>query len=230
MTTRIGAFSLPESIDGAGGLDELNPARDVLLRLFCAAIVADLDRAWRAATVGTTREGTCVVGTALPLAPTPQVMGQLKVEFPLVACYRTGQAQHDEHTLYEGRRTQRWGVDYVLGPLTASELRQVGDVLDGVAASILRALRLQGHPSHDGGRVQFGGRHSDGSGGAQLSTIRVVSDEQGPAEFASSGRDESLYHALSLTLETTELVTVEGAGFGEPGTTRLLVNDDAVDL
>lgn len=213
----FGALTLPveaADVSSAATLTALDPGRDILLGLFKQAIISELGAAWDQVKPGTALQTAAIVEQTLPFDPHPQLARQVQLRFPLLAVYRTGDGQFAEHTLVWDKLTQQWGVDYVLGPLAVEDLRKLGDALPAVAKVIALAIQKRGHPDYDGGAVQF----FDDAG--RFASVRAVSYKTGPALFAP-GDDSPVYYAMSMTLETTEMVAdrdgfatdLEGASF-----------------
>lgn len=214
LLRRFGATVLPvESSDVTGASSfaaSLDPARDTLLELFATAITSELGSAWTTLATGTALASTSVIGDKLPLAADRDALTEYKAGFPLLCVAREGEATHDEHTLHEERITQRWTVDYILGPLSIVDTRKLSDILTAVIKVIQLTIRQQGHPDYQSGALQFGDAYedvdgiTDGSGGAKLSTVRIVSSNRGRARIAQEPGSPT-YLAASLVLETTEL-------------------------
>ncbi|MCA9647232.1 MAG: hypothetical protein KC492_41370 [Myxococcales bacterium] len=209
---RVGALSLPLNAGNVGGslVSVLDPASDTLLELFAQAITSEFGAVFNAAKTGTSLAGRSVVQTKLPLPASARVLTTYTAEFPLLCVARDGDATWDEFTLSIERVTQRWSVDFVLGPLVIDEERKLGSLCQGVAKVIAATIRRGCHPDYQGGALQFGKAYedsddyADGSGGAQLSTVRVVTHRVGRARFAEDPAAPE-YVGCYMQLETTEL-------------------------
>lgn len=216
----FGGLTLPVAaadVDGTGGMVTLDPGRDILLGLFRQAIISELGAAWnqlRTELTTTDLATTTVVNQTVPFDLRPQLARSLQFKYPVLAVYRTGEAQFSEHTLVWEKLTQQWGVEYVLGPLPIEDVRRIGDILSAVPKVIAAAIRLRGHPDYDSGAVQF----FEDAG--RFASVRPLSYAMGPAAF-SDGADSPIYHTMSMKLETVELVAdrdgfatdLEGASF-----------------
>ncbi len=196
---KFGAFELPadETLTADGLPAALDPGRAVLLGLFKQALLSELTAAWNVARVGTVLSAAPVVNSTWPFMPSPQVMRELRTEFPMLAVYRSGEATYAEHTLAIEKLTQPWTVDYVLGPLGVEDVRRLGDVLSAIPKVLGLCIRRRGHPDYASGALQFG----DDEG--RFASVALTGYELGPA--ASAGPDSPLYYAASVKLVTEEL-------------------------
>lgn len=216
----FGALTLPvvaADVSGTGGMVALDPGRDILLGLFRQAIISELGGAWnqvRADLSVTEMASASVVNQTVPFDLRPQLARSFQFKFPVLAVYRTGEAQYLEHTLVWEKRVQQWGVDYVLGPLPIEDVRRCGDILTAVPGVIVGAIRRRGHPDYDGGAVQF----FEDAG--RFMSVRALTSVGGEAQFAE-GADSPTYYAMSMKLETQEILSdrdgfatdLEGASF-----------------
>lgn len=199
--------------EGFGGLDlpipaestlrtftDTDPARAVMAGLFRAAINAEFGARWAVATRGQKAlEGTLPVQDVLELPPIGSRLKQRKTGFPLLCVYRDGVGTTDEHTLGIERLVQPWTVDYILGPLELGDVRKLLDVFQAVVKIVRLCIRRRGHPAYEDGALQFGPDKGD------IGAIRLVRYEGPPAYQARfAGDDETIYHAVSLMLETVE--------------------------
>lgn len=203
---RVGALELPTEADVGATLRELDPAKEILIAVFRAAILADLGPRWETARTGTPLADRDPVESTLDIEPTQEIIQQERLKFPLLAVYRDGNAEVTEFTLAIDRVTQRWGVDYVLGPLDPAAIRRIGNALHAVARIVMEVVNVGGHPAY--GMDQSGtqpkqvlvGSYEDCTG---FSSIRVVSWQTGQASFATDGQGPT-YWWMTLQLETTE--------------------------
>jgi len=216
LLRRFGDFSLPvDSTDVSDGqlFSVFDPALDRLISLFRTAINVELGgevesvtttSVWRVARTGTTLVESLPVASTLWERPTRSVLRERQLPFPLLAIYRL-EATHDEWTLNIERVTQRWGLDWILGPLTAADARRLTGAMNGVKNVIQLVIRDQCHPAFEGGAVQF---FRDTGG---LSTFKVVTSQHGLADFGEQAEGHEFY-ALTMQLESTELdEEVDGA-------------------
>lgn len=198
---RQGAFQLPyvaADASATGSLAILDPARDILLGLFEAAIVSELAGVWNVLRTGSPLASSAVVQTTLAQEPSIQVIRALKVEFPLLAVYRE-EGNGDEYTLAQDRLSYRWAIDYVLGPLPPEDRRRLGDTVTAVGNIVRMCVTRGGHAAYQSGAAVLG----PGAGTAQFSYARLRSMKHGPARFA--GDEDQTVYATSLVLETEEL-------------------------
>jgi hypothetical protein len=208
MLETMGGLSLPAVEDSDNStLASLDPGRDILLALFAAAINSELGAAWTAVTntlgVGHRLYGTSPVQDTLPDEPTEQVLTQRKTGFPLLALHRTGSGTFEDMTMEITRLTQPWKLHYVLGPLDIIDSRKLKDVCIAAGKVVALTLRERKHLAYEDGDLQF----ED-----VFSSIRVVSQE-GPTQAGFGGSEDStMYWAIALNLETTEISDdVEGS-------------------
>lgn len=202
INQRVGAFEFPYSIEDVDGtqLTITDTAQAVILAVFAAAINDELTGAFQKAAKGTPLEGKLPVADVWPGKPTPTVMKTRKAGFPLLAAYRVGKAPWSELTLSIDQRTQKWGLDLILGPLDVAHEQRIGRVLVRAAVLVQRVMRNRGHKAYQGGKLLWGDQET-----GALSTIWLDEDEYGPALFGGGDDTPAVYHALSCSLTTTEL-------------------------
>jgi hypothetical protein len=194
----FGKLTLPLSDTDETTLASLDPARDIMLALFAAAINDEIMPRWADAVAGSPLAGTSPVQDRLPALPDIDAIQQRRCRFPLLSVARSEDpATITELTLWQEQLTQRWDVDYILSPLTVGDSRKLGDILPAVAKVIALVIRQGGHRAY-GPNVVFGQL-------CGFDSIKIQSFKTGTARFAD---DSTRYHALSLSLETTELETV----------------------
>lgn len=212
----IGALSFPLAPSTSADLADLDPARDILLELFAAAIIAELAPRWAAATDGTPLLNSSPVETKLPFMPEPEALQQVGTKFPLLSvCRADAPVQVDDFSLERGRETCRWDVDYILGPLSLGNSLALRESLIAIARVLHLTMRESGHRAY---AVDPNGYAKNvlGPGDAccNFSTSKVVDYKYGVAQLASNGPK---YHAVSMTLETTELSRLNDAAFPSAG-------------
>jgi hypothetical protein len=195
----LGKLSFPlDPQDFGTTLVPLDPARHVLAELFKAAINAEFTAVWRKVTTRSLSD-TLPVADTLEMEPSIQVMQQRKAVFPLLCVHRTGTANLDQITLFEDRLTQQWAVDYILGPLDVGDARKLQDICLAITKLIRLVVRQRGHAAYQSGALQF--FHDT----AQLASIEVKSIE-GPGQASFVGDPKStLYYAVTVMIETTEI-------------------------
>lgn len=214
LADSFGGLKLPISTAAPGneGLAGQDPARKVLLDLFAAAINYELGPIWTkvVAEFGTDHvlSGTQPVQYKLELAPNPNVLEQVKVAWPLLTLHREGAGEYDDFTLSIRRLTQQWQLNYILGPTSIEDIRRVGDATVMAAKVIDAVIRNRGHNAYDNGAAQFG------AGKGSLSKVLLKSQE-GPGQAALIGDEKNvLYYAITLNLETTELLEEDPEAYG----------------
>jgi hypothetical protein len=174
-----------------------DPGADQLLSLFETAVNAELAASWTVARVGTALASASPIARTIYEQPRKALLREASLQFPLLALYRT-ESEFEERTLTQEVERCTWRLDYILGPLTVEDYRRLGAALTAVKKVVALCIRLRGHPEFESGALQFG----DGKG--RFGAIRIVSAEQGPAEFGPDGEGPE-YHCLAMKLETTEL-------------------------
>lgn len=203
---RLGSLVLPPNVgtvEDAQTLTSLDPARRILTDLFKAAINAELGAAWRASPAGGMPPDGPIspeypVADTLELEPSKAHMLERQGGFPLLAVYRNGTGEYQAEGIGELRLVQPWMVDWVLGPASIAQKFQLGDTAVAVAKVIALTIRKQGHPSYQGGALQFGDETSG------ITSIRVVRHTgPGVARFADE-QDAASYWAITIELETHE--------------------------
>lgn len=202
----------------------MDPARDKLLALFATAITAELTAAWALASPGTALEGKPVVNGRLPLPPTEDILTQQRVKWPLLAVYRDGQAEWQEWSLAIDMLRQTWTIDYLLGPLTIDDERKLADVLVAVSKVVTLVLQRGGHPSFEGGALQFLEAFPSGEGGCRFTSARPLNQRTGRATVAE-GPNAPRYLALTMQIETTERTYPDESGPPFDGATLSLSSE-----
>jgi hypothetical protein len=217
----LGGLDLPvEAADVGDTLNALDPGVHLLAELFKAAINGELTDAWQKVVGSTSPVNAGVIGSAHPLyntlpvadtlelEPTPAIMTQRKAVWPMLCVHRMGRATYDDIALQLTRRTQTWGLHYILGPLDVADLHKLNKICVAVTAIVAMVIRDRGHRAYQNGAVQF---FPDTEA---FTSIRLVSHEgPGQAKFSESG-DSTLYYAVSMELETTETVKDNPDAFG----------------
>lgn len=205
----IGGTTFPLDVtDFSTSFTPVDPARAVLLELFKAAINYEFAAVWEVVATDSL-VGTLPVQDTLELEPTPQIMTQRKPAFPLLCVHRTGTGVFEQVTMQEDRLTQSWAVDYILGPLDVANVRKLNDVCIAIAKLIRIVVRQRGHRAYQNGALQF----FPGTG--YLASVEVKSFEgPGQAQFAGDEKG-TLYYAMTITLETTEVTSDDMTAYPE---------------
>jgi hypothetical protein len=197
---RFGALQFPIPIDDVeAGLTSLDPARDILLELFAAAINYEFDSAWTIATRSLSGDhklqNTRPVNDTLPCEPVIEVIRERKLSFPLLCLHRTGEATLTPWLLDEDVLTQQWHLHYVMGDFDIDGQRRILDICQAIPKLVACVVRDYGHRSYEDGANQLEA--------ADLSSMRAVSyTGPGRAQFGDEG---PIYWAARITLETTEV-------------------------
>ena len=205
-----GALSFPIPVAaGSADLTALDPARDILLALLSAAITYELTPAWTVASAGT--KLAVPVASTLPALDDLDTMRQRGASFPMLAVTRSSDPQtEDEFTLWQNRITSKWTIDYVLGPLEVGDQLKLGDALTAAGKVVAGTIRAGGHKAYattagPASTVTAKQVFGPGVGLCGFSTIGITSYIQGAAAFSQGGPK---YHALTMTLQTTELDSI----------------------
>jgi hypothetical protein len=202
----VGKLALPTTDANESTLASLDPAQDILLELFKAAINEDLGPAWDDASTGTTLEGRCPVETIEPFEPTLEFMQQVKVTFPALFVFPMGEPTGREFSLNLSEMTQQWGVDYILGPFKIEDVRKLGGALRVVQKIISEICRVGSHPAYglDANEVQANQVIvGEGEGTCGFKSFRYVGST--PPGQASFGEGAPTYWATRIVCESTEL-------------------------
>lgn len=219
---RIGDISLPVNSDSIVAADLVLPdaLKDTLLGLFAAAINYEL--------AGSVTAGTCATGTAwstirtgtelaafaaiqdtFPGLPTEQLRLERKAAYPCLYLDRVGQADTEEFTLSQEKRTQQWELTWVLGPMTAGNAQKYRAACTAYVPTIVaRTIRRGGHPAYQSGQTLLGGG-TDDTYAASLWSIRFLNSVADAVPF---GEGSPIFYGCTMRLETVELdASVDGA-------------------
>lgn len=209
---RVGGSRLPlqshDIDDTALTFEPADPALDRIADLLSSAIEGELgtgsDSAWAKVCASLPSghrlaSSTDPVGAVWKIEPSASAVNQMKPSWPLLAIWRTGEAEVSQRTLMKEQIVQRWTVMWSLGDLTADLGMKLGPVLQYIAKVIVQTIIKARHPSHDDGTLQFGDYRGF------LSRIYPVEYGAGQAHFADD--EDAKFWAASVTLESSELVT-----------------------
>lgn len=216
----IGALSLPIAAGTAKDFSDLDPATDILLELFAAAINAELAPRWDAVAAVVPRlAGKSPVQSKLPFMPEPEALQQVSFEFPLLTVERADSpVAIEDFSIDRAKETWRWDVDYILGPLSVGSAQALNDALTTIGRIIVFVMRDCGHRAYatqdSSGFTYVKNVLGAGDGCCYFSSARVVDYKKGVAQLQSGGPK---YHAVSVTLETTELTSLNAGGFPAAG-------------
>lgn len=207
LNRKFGRLELPLSETGDSDLSALDPAREILLDCLAAAINCELEPRWAAAVRGTPLEGTSPVEFKFPALLSEETLQQIKPAWPMLAVSRKQLPNKREPISLEySKLTDRWDVDYVLGPLSLTSSLKVIDALSFVEKVIILTIERRGHKAYatDSNGYARSVLADDGSDTCGFHAIRVTESVKGAGAFA---QDAPKYNALGLTLETEEIST-----------------------
>lgn len=204
----FGALELPTAAgDVTASLAELDTTRATLAALVKQALIDDLAPVWETA-VATLPASShlrrsptpAVVGQVLEVEPSERHLTQVKVDWPVLAVYRTGEAEVFELTLEIEAQRQRWAIEWILGPLGVDDYRRIGDALTFAAKVIQRALRRGWAAGLDDGALKF---HD-----TNVSWIKVQQVQTGQLETEAG----ALFYGVRVGLEVVERLRDDTSG------------------
>lgn len=217
----FGEFDTPVTADQLDGtLGVIDGGVHVLAELFKAAINAELSEAWPAL-VGATGGPAGVIGSNHPLfntsavadtleiEPSRQVMTQRKALWPLLAVHRVEKGVYSWFTTEIQRLTQQWAIHYILGPLDIGDLHKLNKICVAVPKIISMVLRDCGHRAYQGGATQF-----FAGSGAHFAYAWMKAHE-GPGHARFNDGDDTIYYAVTVTIETAEDLHDKDAAYAE---------------
>jgi hypothetical protein len=180
-----------------------DPARDRLLGLFGAALIAEMTATWDVARVGTALSDQPVVADTLHQQPRRNVVREGNYDYPLLALYRVDKGEWSNYTLRLRKLTQNWRLDYIIGPLLLEDERKLAGALPWVPKIIDAVIESRGHSSYESGALQF----EPTTGG--LASLELTGSEEGLAEWGE-GDGKVEFYAASMTLRSVEIEDPEG--------------------
>ena len=217
----IGAHVFPV----APGSD-LDPAQTMFIGLFQAAINDELGAVWTQlwADKSALVDGT-PVGSTLLTEPDLDNLRQAKQKWPVFALYRAGEPVADDFTLWQGRVTQSWRIEHVLGPLEIVSEMKARALLERERSLITRILADGGHRSYSAVTLQDGRRVPAAVfASAGISVVRSPRFQIGAASHAGS---DTKYFCLGCSFETHELEQPESIGRDLAGVTVQVTSGNA---
>ncbi len=225
----VGALSLPvPSAPGLTSFRPLDPACDILCDLFAAAITAEFGEHWSTVMVGTPLASTVPVQSKIRELADVEAMRQVKSTFPLLSVAPTEDPQTITFvTLDEKYLTTRWEVSWILGPLEIADITKISPVLRAAGKACISVVE-------EGGHKAYSAYVSNGYTMVQpvfqqcgFDSVRVVQFFVGGAKISETG---PRYHAMTLILETTELIQIGERGGTLTGATVHLGTGDATGI
>lgn len=207
LNRKFGRLELPLSATSDNDLSSLDPAREILLDCLAAAINSELEPRWERAVAGTPLENTSPVEFKFPALLSEENLQQFKPAWPMLAVSRKQLPNRREQVSLEySKLTDRWDIDYILGPLSLTSSLKVIDALSFVEKIIILTIERQGHKAYatDANGYALSVLGDDGDASCGFYSLRVVESQKGAAAFAQDG---PRYNALGLTLESEELAT-----------------------
>jgi hypothetical protein len=205
---KFGRLELPLQRTRARDLRSLDPAHQILLDLFAAAIACELEPVWADAVIGSALRDSEPVQQKLPALPEAEVLGQMKVGWPLLAVGPSDAAAGSEpFSIDQNKLTQRWDVDFILCPQAIAGEIKFGPVLRAVA-KILRLTVLEGghraYLTRTNGNFEYAANvlTDNGDDCCGFYACRVVESATGIAKFVKDG---PRFLSASITLESEEI-------------------------
>ncbi len=204
---KFGAVELPLVADGRQNFTSLDPARDILLDLFAAAIACELEPVWETAVSRIPNLELKQPVHKFPRLPEPEALRQFKSEFPLLAVGRSRSPQQRAAFSIDQRQvTTRWDIDYILCPLALAGELGIQDLLPMVANIIDLVVAEGGHRAYrtitSAGLEMTANVLGAGENCCNFYSAEIVESAFGPAAFAKDGPQ---FLAASATLVTIEL-------------------------
>lgn len=186
-------------------LSGLDPAHSKLLELIADALAGALVEAWASSTLARF-SGTTPVESRFPVEASAELVTSTKVKFPALFVWREGQATYDEFSFSRVRKTQQWGVEWILGPFTPDESVGFIQALAFFGDLVGQICQLGGHPDH---ALDFGETFPyptlfETTNGCGFTDAVVKNVQMGGASFNEDG-SPPIYHGCRVTLETTEV-------------------------
>lgn len=230
MIGAVGGLTFPVAASAVtDSLAALDPARHEMAGLLAAAINGELGAPWAkiVATLPTGHmlRGTTPVQDVVELEPDATNLGTRRNGWPLLAVYRQGKATVTWKFEARQTRTQRWNVDYILGPVAIDDVRKLGDILTA-AGSVIGYVLMHGfyggHPSASPPVAAYG---TGIPFAIPVSSVHLVG-QTGPgwAKAEGMGAEAKPYYGITFEVETTEVTSV----LTDPATDTTLDNTDSL--
>jgi hypothetical protein len=206
LSCSVGALSFPLADTGDTTLADFDAGRDIMLALMAAALNYELADRWGSAVAGTPQGELAItpVKTTHPGEPSPELMRQAGLEFPLLCCYRAGEGTVEQTGLDQSVVKQNLIVEYIVAPWSAGTERKLQDVFRGAVAIGHAVAAAKGHtayaldPTHPAQALLVLGPGTDC---ANFLSIALTGFTYGKAQFS---QDPAVYHSCRLTFSVTE--------------------------
>ncbi len=157
---------------------------------------------------------TSNVAYKTPIDPT-EIMREVQLQFPLLAVWRKS-STIDERTANWDVKASRWGVAYVLPPLSGGQLERISPVLNAVESILINRTRQAFDPTYlDGAQIWKN---------AGIDTISFRSSSFGRFEFG----DNMDFHAWTAELDVDERVTPYTGGLNPLTGSDIQIFDNSV--
>lgn len=211
MIGKVGGLTFPVAASAVtDSLTPLDPARHEMAGLLAAAINGELGAVW--AKVCATLPTGHILRTSKPvqdvveLEPDASTLGTRKPGWPLLAVYRQGKATYSWKFEARQTRTQRWNIDYILGPLAIDDVRKLGDALTAAGSVVAETLMHGFYPGHPSASPAVAAYGTGEPFAVPVSSIEMVG-QSGPgyAKAEGMGGDAKDYYGITFEVETTEL-------------------------
>jgi len=206
LACSVGALSFPLADTGETTLADFDAGRDIMLALMAAALNYELAARWGDAVAGTPQGELAItpVKTTYPGEPSPEMLRQTGLEFPLLCCYRAGDGTVERTGINLATIKQNLIVEYIVAPWSAGTERKLQDVFRGAVAIGHAVAVAKGHtayamdPTHPAQALLVLG---PGVGCANFESIALTNFTYGKAQFS---QDPAAYHSCRLTFSVAE--------------------------
>jgi hypothetical protein len=206
IRTGYGAIDFPLVESPHETPSSLDPALTTISEYLAAVIRAEIGPAWIVAAGKLPcdhplRESFLngPIGRVIPSEPTKDTLTQYKAEFPVLCVYRTGEPETFNLSMKYCGYKQKWGVDWIVGPLDLGQRRMIGGFANPVVKIMRTAIFYGRHPAYNNRINPFYGI---------VSKLDVVG-QHGPGVAQALGEEQGFgYWSVSLDLESIERLTI----------------------
>lgn len=198
----VGSAPMPTTAvtgDEAKTLASLDPADDIMGKLFKAGMNNDLAPRWNTARLGTSLKDASPIAMHYPAEPTPDLLRSTEISFPCLFVHHDGKPRTERFTAKKWATKRTWYLQYILGPLDEAEHRKIGFATTYFHMLVSEIIRMNGHPAYamDTNNVwprpvlDFDCSFQD---------VKILGSDSGQARIG-----DDFYSGSLVVLETTEL-------------------------